>query len=116
MKRLAATLILVTCSMPTLANTASVKGATIIQTLVQDDAFGGCMIALDKQIADAGLNCPRNWISLSCDGTYGSVVSAQRMLDSAQMAFALNKKVNLKVDDTKKHNSYCVAYRIDVLK
>jgi hypothetical protein len=116
MKRLAATLVLVSCAMPTLADTAWVNDATITRTLIQDEAFGGCMVFLDKPIAGSGLNCPSNWVSLSCDGTYSSTVSAQRMFDSAQMAFALDKKVNVRVNDAQKHNGYCVAYRFDVLK
>ena len=114
MKRLAAAMLLVGCVTPALADIAWVKGATIKRTLIQEDAFGGCMILVNKTIADAGLSCPSRFVSFSCDGTFSSKVNAQNMLDSAQMAFALNKKVNLQIDDSKKHNSYCVAVRIDV--
>jgi hypothetical protein len=54
-------------------------------------AFGGCMILLNKDIASGGLNCPARLFSLSCDGTHNSVMSTGRILDSAQMAFALEK-------------------------
>jgi hypothetical protein len=38
------------------------------------------------------------------------------MFDSAQMAYALGKKVFIEVDDTKKHNGFCYASRIDVFQ
>jgi hypothetical protein len=117
MKRLAAALILTSCAMPALANIAWVTNATIQRTLIQDGVFGGCMIQLDQSIADAGLNCPAaNWVSLDCDGTYGLKAGAQRVLDSAQMAFALDMKVSVRVDDSKKHDYYCTVVRIDVIK
>lgn len=115
MKRLAAAIVLASCAMPTLANTAYLKG-NIQRTLVQEGKYGGCMIMLDKNIADAGLNCPSNLVSLDCDGAYGSKASAQRAFDSAQMAFALDREVSVQVDDSKKHNNYCVGIRVDVLR
>jgi hypothetical protein len=117
MKRLTMALVLASCAMPALANIAWVPNATITRTLIQDGSFGGCMIQLDQNIADAGLNCPAaNWVSLDCDGAFGSIGGSQRIFDSAQMAFALEKKVSVRVDDSKKHNGYCVAVRFDVPK
>jgi hypothetical protein len=115
MKRLTTALLLASCAMPALANTAWVSNATIQRTLIQEGAFGGCMIQLDKSIAEAGLNCPAaNWVSLDCDAIFGSIGSTQRIFDSAQMAFALEKLVHVRVDDSKKHNGFCVAVRFDV--
>ena len=114
MKRLAAAMLLVGCVTPALADIAWVRAATVQRTLIQENVFGNCMILVNKPIADAGLSCPSRWISFSCDGTFSSKANAQNMLDSAQMAFALNKKVHLKIDDSKKHNGYCVAIRFDV--
>ena len=114
MKRLAAAMLLVGCVTPALADIAWVRNATIQKTLIQDNKYGGCMILVDQTIASVGLNCPSRWISLSCDGTFSSKANAQNMLDSAQMAFALNKKANVQIDDSKKHNGYCVAVRFDV--
>jgi hypothetical protein len=117
MKRLAAAMVLASFAMPTLANIATIKNVTINKVLVQEGLYGGCMIQIDQNIADAGLVCPANtWVSLDCEGFYGSKASAQRAFDSAQMAFALQKKVTLHVDDGKTHNvSFCVAVRIDVI-
>ena len=38
------------------------------------------------------------------------------MLDQAQLALTANKKVWVQVLDTRQHNGYCFANRIDVLK
>jgi hypothetical protein len=117
MKRLTTALLLASCAMPSLANIAWVKDATIERTMIEEGMFGGCMIKLDKSIIDAGLSCPAaSWVSLDCDGIYSSVAGSQRLFDSGQMAFALNMKVNVRVDDSKMHNGYCVAVRLDTIK
>jgi hypothetical protein len=117
MKRLTTALLLASCAMPALANVAWVHNTTIQRTLIQEGSFGGCMIQLDKSIADAGLSCPAaNWVSLDCDGIFGSVAGAQRVFDTAQMAFALDRKVSVKVDDSRTHNDYCIVVRIDMGK
>lgn len=99
-----------------------IGGATIQRTLVSgDNTFGGCMAGLNVPVNTAtnspnSPNCPDTWVSFSCVGTYASREQAFHMLDQAQLALALNKKVNVLVDDTKKHNGYCFAARITVLK
>lgn len=92
---------------------------TVSRVLVSgDDAYGGCMAALGAAISTATNtpNCPSTWVSFSCDGTYTSKDMAFHLLDQAQLALALNKKIYVGVDDTKKHGRYCFAYRLDVLK
>lgn len=106
---------LTTFTSPVGATSAWVSDATIRQTMVDSVYFGGCMILIDKSISDSGLNCPGGWVSFSCSGDFNTKDFAYRKLDSAQMAMALGKRVNLYVDDTKKHNNYCFARRIDVL-
>ena len=99
------------------ASTATVT-ANITRTLVADNGrWGGCMVFLSKHIADAtGLNCRSSWVSFSCSGVFTTKDVAYRMFDSAQMAYTLGQSVRVWVDDTKKHNGYCYANRIDVLK
>lgn len=116
MKKLTIIVLLAVFSLPTFAAKAWVRDAKIERTLIEDGVFGDCMIALDKTIASAGLDCPSKFVSLSCDGTYVAKISAQRMFDAALMAFALDKPVNVRIDDGLKHNGYCVAYRLDVFK
>jgi hypothetical protein len=77
---------------------------------------------IDKRLSDFGLDSPEvswlkeaSWLSLSCSGTFTTKDVAYRMLDSAQMAYALGRPVLIQVDDTKKRNGYCYASRIDAL-
>jgi len=94
---------------------AIVTGA-VQRTLVADQGrWGGCMMVIDKTLTDYGLDCPSQWLSFSCSGVFAAKDVAYRMFDSAQMAYALGKDVLVTVDDTKKHNGYCYANRIDVL-
>jgi hypothetical protein len=114
---------IITVFMAVLMGSASVGFAAtvyvhgnVVRTLIADqDRWGGCMIWLDQVLADHGLNCPGRWVSFSCTGTFTTKDIAYRMFDSAQMAYALGKEVVVQVDDTKKHNGYCYAGRIDVL-
>jgi len=101
----------------------SVQAATrfvngnVVRTLVADqERFGGCMAKLDRALSDYFLDCPGSWVSFSCSGVFTTKDIAYRMFDSAQMAFALGRSVNVQVDDTKKHNGHCYAQRIDVLQ
>lgn len=113
MKKLILAVILFTISSLLYASTATISNVTITRTLLENGNYGNCMILLSKA---PGLSCSGRWVSFSCDGTYQPRDSANMMFDSAQMALALGKKVNVRVDDLKKHNGYCFAYRIDVLK
>ena len=107
-------------ALPAQALTAQVTGE-IRRTLTMADLpdastrFGGCMVALSVSPSDKGLDCQSRWITLSCTGVYASKSSALRMYDSAQLAFVAGRTVRLWVDDTKKHNNHCFAFRVDVL-
>jgi len=90
--------------------------AKVTRTLVAGDGrWGGCMVMLDVRINTALPNCPGSWVSFSCTGDFTTKDAANRMFDSAMMAKALDKRVRLFVDDTKKQNGYCYAWRVDVL-
>ena len=96
------------------ATTAFIK-ASVRSTLIADqDRWGGCMVYLDQPLSSVGLNCPSNWVSFSCNGTFTTKDVGYRLFDSAQMAYALKKQVLIQVDDTKKHNGYCYGSRVDV--
>lgn len=91
--------------------------ADVTRTMTSsDERFGGCAVALSESPFDHGLDCHTDkWVTFSCVGEHTSKSNALRMFDSAQMAFALGKKVVVYVDDTRKHNDRCFASRIDVL-
>ncbi|MGR9107803.1 MAG: hypothetical protein ACU843_12810 [Gammaproteobacteria bacterium] len=90
--------------------------ARVLTTLVDANLFGRCMAFLDRPIAMASNspNCPSSWVSFSCRGDFAPKDIAYRMLDQAQLAKALNRPVFVIVDDSKKHNGFCFANRIDV--
>lgn len=109
-------------SMPLMAAETMIMDATVMRTLAsEDDIFGGCAVRLDKTgaavatAAGQSVACPHLWVTFSCSGDHTSKSNALRMFDSAQMAFALDRKVNVRVDDSKKHNGFCFVKRIDVV-
>ncbi|MCW8929219.1 MAG: hypothetical protein OQL19_03145 [Gammaproteobacteria bacterium] len=94
---------------------AWISDATVEKVLIDGTNYGGCMVRLDKTLANYGLNCLSRWVTFSCVGTFGNKDIGFKQLDQAQIAMALNKKLNLYVDDLKKHNGYCYGARIDLL-
>ena len=72
------------------------------------------MIKTDVTFVERGLDCKTNWVSFSCSGDFTSKDVGYRMFDSALTAFVLGNRVMLEVDDTKKHNGYCYAGRVDI--
>ena len=99
------------------ATTVSIE-ARITRTLAAvDDAYGGCMVALDVSPSDSGLDCPvgAKWVTFSCSGEHATKAEALRMYDSAQLAFVTGRRVRVWVDDTRKHSGHCFVSRIDVL-
>jgi hypothetical protein len=96
------------------ADTVKVKGLVTKTTVADEGRWGGCMAQLDQALADSGLNCQSKWVTFSCSGVYTEKDVAYRMFDQAQMALALGRKVEVYVDDTKKHNEYCYANQITV--
>ncbi|MFZ4700988.1 MAG: hypothetical protein ACOYMG_13140 [Candidatus Methylumidiphilus sp.] len=106
---------------PTLAAQGSVYG-NILGVLVSADPqpapatgllYGGCMAYMTVPFP-ASLNCPANWVSFGCDGTYASKDAAAMMLDQAQLIWATKRSASVILDDSMKINGYCVANRIDM--
>ena len=110
----------------TAGHAASAKiEAKVVRTLTTDGTrFGGCMVQLNHRIATLAaelrqpvmLECPGAWVTFSCSGTHTKVEAADRMFESAKMAFALDRTVVLEVTDAKKHHGHCYAHRVDVKK
>lgn len=97
------------------AATSSVTG-TVNNILIQNDAtWGGCMISMSVNPRTKIGGCGNWWMSLSCSGDFADEVRAYRMLDQAQLAYAMNRQVTAHFTDAQKHNGYCVVYRIDLL-
>ena len=82
----------------------------------EDSRFGGCMALLSVSPGGEGLNCPTgNWVTFDCTGEHVSKAAALRMFDAAQLAFVGGFDVRVRVDDGRKHNSWCLVERIDVV-
>jgi hypothetical protein len=102
-----------------LASTASVNAEVfarvgkVLRTLSSSTSYGGCMVYLSTPI---GGSCPNNgWVALDCKGTYSTEGTADRNYASAVVAASLGKPVMVHIDTTKKHSTYCVATRLDIL-
>ncbi|MBU3004213.1 hypothetical protein [Paraglaciecola arctica] len=88
---------------------------TVSQFLITDGNYGNCMAKLDVSPRSELPQCGNHWVSFSCDGTYQSKDIAYRMLDTTQMAAVLDKEVTIHLDDSRRHNSFCLATRVDFI-
>jgi hypothetical protein len=110
--KLVSALSLVLISMPVLSAEFSVSGK-ITRTLSSGNQFGGCMVQLSVPINNG---CPASgWVSLDCNGGFFPGGNGDRSYTSALAAFSLHKTVTVRVDNTKKYDTFCVASRIDVI-
>ncbi len=95
----------------------AVVTAQINRVLISaDSTYGGCMAALSSNPQNLLPACLADWVSFSCSGHFTDAVRGFRMLDQAQLALATNKSVMVVVDDSRRHNGYCFASRIDVIR
>jgi hypothetical protein len=105
-------------SMPAMAATvARLDDAKILKMISTSDGdYGGCMILLDKNVRTENSACPvANWVSLDCDGNYNPKSGALANWSSAQMAYALDLTVSVKVSDDLA-NGYCTSAYIRIEK
>lgn len=94
--------------------TAAIDNAKVTRTMVDSGAFGGCMALLSVNPKTRLPTCASGWVTFSCTGDFNEVVMGYQKLDQAKLALATGKSVYVLVDDSKKHNGYCFARRIDV--
>ncbi len=113
MRRTVAFLLLYLVAAPTAwADTAVVTGQ-VVRTLVDSENFGGCMAQLDISSGALPSACKPDWVSFSCSGEFNAPEHGYRKLDAAQLALATETPVTTWVVDTKLHNGYCFAWRLD---
>lgn len=84
--------------------------------VTSDNRFGGCMATLSISPHTEVASCAPGWVTFSCSGHFTDEVRSYRMLDQAQLALATGKTIAVWFQDDKKHNGYCFANRIDVLR
>lgn len=106
---------LASLALNTQAATSSLT-TTVSKVRIDTVNFGGCMAALAINPNTKLAGCGSGWVSFSCTGTFADKALAFANFDNAKMALAMNKQVNVVFDDSKKHNGYCFARQVDVIK
>lgn len=91
----------------------------ISQILTDGRLYGGCMVwaPTEKSLAEYGLNCRNNYFTFDCRNDAdqpGGKSQAQLNLQQAQLALALNSRVQLTVNDSVTINGNCYASRVVV--
>lgn len=89
--------------------------ATVTRNLVDSTLYGKCMISIIPDPATLLPSCGADWVTFSCSGDFNSKSEGSLKFSNAQLAQVSSKPILLFVDDTKKHNGYCFAQRIDVI-
>ena len=89
--------------------------ATVTRTAIHEKSFGVCMAIVSPSPSTKGLNCKPDWVTFSCSGDFNSKEIGQQKLSAAQLALVTGDPVSIVVVDTRKHNGYCYAKRIDNL-
>lgn len=90
----------------------SVSSGTVEELLSSENLFGNCMARVAGYSPPS--DCSPVWASVDCSGDFNSKDNSRRMYETLQMAMALEKPVDLFVDDTERHNGWCVVKRVDI--
>ena len=88
------------------------KTGNITRIVITTGQYGQCMIQIPTLLEHG---CTSNWISLDCMGTFSDKGNGDRLLNVALIAQTMEKRVSIKIDNIKKHNTICVGQRIDIL-
>lgn len=84
----------------------------VSQILTWEDKFGQCMIAIDGYSGSS--QCEAGWATLDCQGSFLTKSIASRNLELAQIALALDRKIYTRIDESRKHNGYCLVYQMQL--
>lgn len=88
----------------------------VVQVLVDDSNYGGCMVRLSVDPQTQLANCGSGFASLDCLKQFPESTAgiAANKLAQAQLALVTGREVRLRITDTRKVNGYCFVNRIDV--
>ena len=88
----------------------------VVQVLVDDSNYGGCMVRLSVDPQTQLANCGSQFASLDCLKQFPESTAgiAANKLAQAQLALVTGREVRLRITDTRKVNGYCFVNRIDV--
>ena len=91
---------------------------TVQRVMTADDGFGGCMIRLDVSPDSKIASCAANWLTVDCTATIPGTVSTRSTnisrFQAAQLSYVTGYEVKV-IFDTRGHNGFCYASRIDNL-
>jgi len=119
MKSIAISILLTILSLSTIIKAADASVTATVNRILfhTPPTFGACMIQIEADlISNSGINCPDRWLSLSCSGDFNTKDIAYKMLDFANQSLLLGNDMRIYFTDTKKHNGYCVVYRLDLVQ
>lgn len=107
-KKISLVLVLLSASLPSMAAQIYHVGS-VSKIIIDGENYGGCMVGFSPQMP-SNMNCRLDFVSLDCNGeSVNTKAHARLMLEMAQMAFALEKTVRLRVSDSQTINGFCVA-------
>lgn len=94
------------------ANATTREWRTDALSVLSGDAYGGCMVLV--RTINGSLDCKKGsqtgwWLSLDCEGKYGSTANARESVDQATLALLAKRKLSVRVDDRETIDGYCVA-------
>lgn len=103
-------LFLLLFTMPVASTTREIR--TDVLRVLSGENFGSCMILVNTM--NNALKCPKGgeqgwWVSLDCNGEYGSTINARESLDQATLSMLMKRKLSVRIDDGEKIDGYCVA-------
>ena len=113
MKKIVGTMLLISSGLAKGAD--GVVVASVTQVLVDDAAYGGCMVRISPSPSTELGTCGADFITLDCDGAFTTSKQSQRKLDSSNLSLVTGNRMAVYFTDTKKHNGYCLATRIDTV-
>ena len=92
------------------------KEVTVTGVLTDDTNYGGCMARVDPAPNTYGsVTCQGAYITFSCACTHTTKSDSQTKYSAAQLAFVTGGRLFVILDDSKKHNGFCYAQRVDNL-
>ena len=94
------------------ANGTTREWRTDALSVLSGDAYGGCMVLV--RTMNKNLDCRKGaqtgwWLSLDCEGEYGSTANARESMEQATLAVLTKRKLSVRVDDREVVDGYCVA-------
>ena len=98
---------------PSVALGAKRQVSSPIFATMTDEKYGGCAAYIKMPTY---LNCPaqdneRGWVTFGCTGQFGSIGTAAKAFEQAQVAMLDGSNLIMVIDDQRKQAGTCYAYR-----